>query len=866
MYYLNRFRYAGRVSFMLFLLNFSYNVFGQNIEPSKTNQIAKSVQEARENRIEFKDFELFTPVSGQLSIRTADVVKQSTVAELDSRKMETLLALKPNGISISVPFLNSSIQIELIKQNILTEDFEVYTSESPNKPISYKQGVFYRGIIQGDENSVVGLSFFDGVLYGMISSSTLGNVTINQVEKGNNYLIYSDKDLTVINPFSCAAQEPEGYAEEVRNTLRDQLESRASKCVKVYLETDYALYVNKGYSTTNVTNYITAVFNNLATLYANEQITTQISQIYIWTTQDSYSKTSSSTALTQFKSARPSYNGNIAHLAALGGNNLGGVAWVNALCSNYGYAYSNITSTYNNVPVYSWTVEVMTHEMGHNLGSPHTQSCTWQGGALDNCYTPEGNCNPGPPPTNGGTIMSYCHLTSYGINFNNGFGSQPGNLVRAKVSAATCLGTCDNGSCNSPSGLAVTNIQNTTATVSWNAVSGSTGYEVQYRQSGGSWTLLPATTYTTLNLTGLTVGKTYEVQVRTKCASGTSAWSPSVSFTMGSSCGTVNGLTASNITSTTATASWNALSGAISYDLEYKVSTSNTWYLFNTTGTGVNFTGLAPGTTYNLRVRANCASGSGAYSAIVNFTTQSSGDQSYCNSRGYTADYEWIDLVRINTINNPSGSNAGYGNFTNLSTNVTKGTTYSLTISAGLTSNYIEYWNVWIDYNRDGDFNDTGENPIHFSSNSSGNIVNSITIPTTASVGTTRMRVSMKYGGYATNCQAFPYGEVEDYTLNIVSSFRLPSNNELSIEDVSIYPNPITDLVTVTFQSTGDGRVDLNVMNIDGKTVQSAQYDIQEGLNSIPMGMSDIAPGLYVIEIKDGHSRKYVKIVKAPTH
>jgi len=84
---------------MLFLLNFSYNVFGQNIEPSKTNQIAKSVQEARENRIEFKDFELFTPVSGQLSIRTADVVKQSTVAELDSRKMETLLALKPNGIS-----------------------------------------------------------------------------------------------------------------------------------------------------------------------------------------------------------------------------------------------------------------------------------------------------------------------------------------------------------------------------------------------------------------------------------------------------------------------------------------------------------------------------------------------------------------------------------------------------------------------------------------------------------------------------------------------------------------------------------------------------------------------------------------------
>ncbi len=224
----------------------------------------------------------------------------------------------------------------------------------------------------------------------------------------------------------------------------------ADKCVRVYLECDYALNQNKG-GVAGATNFITAVFNNLATLYANEQITTIISQVFVWTTQDSYPTSSSSSALTTFKNTRPTFNGDLAHLAALGGQNVGGVAWVDVLCnSSYRYAYSNIYSSYSTVPTYSWSVQVMTHEMGHNLGSPHTQSCSWSGGALDNCYTTEGGCAPGPAPVNGGTIMSYCHLTSNGINFNNGFGTQPGNLIRNRVNAASCLTACTpgGGSCH----------------------------------------------------------------------------------------------------------------------------------------------------------------------------------------------------------------------------------------------------------------------------------------------------------------------------------------------------------------------------------------------------------------------------------
>src|SRR5690606_25076174 len=122
-----------------------------------------------------------------------------------------------------------------------------------------------------------------------------------------------------------------------------------------------------------------------------------LSEVFVWTVKDPYSTKSSVTALNQFRTGRKNFNGDIAHLAALGGRSLGGVAWLDVICNTgYRYGYSNIHSTYENVPVFSWSVEVIAHEIGHNLGSRHTHWCGWKNGPIDNCYTPEGKCTPGP--------------------------------------------------------------------------------------------------------------------------------------------------------------------------------------------------------------------------------------------------------------------------------------------------------------------------------------------------------------------------------------------------------------------------------------------------------------------------------------
>ena len=114
--------------------------------------------------------------------------------------------------------------------------------------------------------------------------------------------------------------------------------SRAlSDCVRLYLEVDYDIYVNKGSTTTAVTNYITGIFNQVSTLYANEQINTVVSEIVVWTQQSPYNSTSSINMLNAFTANRQGFNGDLAQLLSYKAS--GGVAYVDGLCrSNPDYS------------------------------------------------------------------------------------------------------------------------------------------------------------------------------------------------------------------------------------------------------------------------------------------------------------------------------------------------------------------------------------------------------------------------------------------------------------------------------------------------------------------------------------------------
>ncbi|MGG5488302.1 GEVED domain-containing protein, partial [Gaetbulibacter sp. PBL-D1] len=112
-----------------------------------------------------------------------------------------------------------------------------------------------------------------------------------------------------------------------------------------------------------------------------------------------------------------------------------------------------------------------------------------------------------------------------------------------------------------------------------------------------------------------------------------------------------------------------------------------------------------------------------------------------------------------------------YSDFTSISTTLTKGSQYTITVTPTWTgTTYNEAYSVWIDYNRDGDFNDAGEQVWTQSPTQTTPVSGAFTIPTNAVENATRMRVSMKYNGVPTACESFTYGEVEDYTVVIQGS------------------------------------------------------------------------------------------------
>jgi hypothetical protein len=88
-------------------------------------------------------------------------------------------------------------------------------------------------------------------------------------------------------------------------------------------------------------------------------------------------------------------------------------------------------------------------------------------------------------------------------------------------------------------------------------------------------------------------------------------------------CGTPGSLAAASITTTGATISWGAVSGATSYNVQYKLGTATTWTTVTSATTSLAISGLTAATTYNYQVQAVCASGTGAYSTAASFTTSS---------------------------------------------------------------------------------------------------------------------------------------------------------------------------------------------------------------------------------------------------
>lgn len=144
----------------------------------------------------------------------------------------------------------------------------------------------------------------------------------------------------------------------------------------------------------------------------------------------------------------------------------------------------------------------------------------------------------------------------------------------------------------------------------------------------------------------------------------------------------------------------------------------------------------------------------------------------YCTMRANTSSYEWIRSITVGSTTNLSNNNGGYGDYVGTVIPVSTGANTVSFVPGFAYGAYPESWRVWMDLNRDGTF---AVNELVFSGSGSSTVTGTMTIPSTALLGTTRMRVVMNYGSGATNpCGTVSYGEVEDYSVNISTGTSSP--------------------------------------------------------------------------------------------
>jgi hypothetical protein len=404
--------------------------------------------------------------------------------------------------------------------------------------------------------------------------------------------------------------------------------------------------------------------------------------------------------------------------------------------------------------------------------------------------------------------------------------------------------------CSAPTNLSTTGITATAATAKWNAVSGASSYNLDYKLSSSpDWvTIANGTTSLQWTISVLDPTTSYDWRVSANCTSGASSYTQT-QFTTGAigSCAAPGGLSASNIASTTATLNWSPVSGSFSYSVEYKPVSSSSWIFATagTAGTSVNLYSLSASTTYDWRIHSTCSVVEGSGYSYAQFTTSGSNPPppppSGCpGASDVSTNGTMSGAAQINLNTDVKGTIAPVGDIDY----------YKFTISSAGT---FTVWLTTLPGNYDLALFNSNGTQIGISKNK----------------GTRNESISVSVSPGTFYAKVYPTGSANSatscYTLKVLTITATKAaitsasmeNNMNSEFAVNLFPNPAGDQLNIMVQGS-DNRSEIKVYNLMGKLV------MQQGSgNTITqLNISKLPAGVYMLNVNNGKEMKAAKFVK----
>lgn len=315
---------------------------------------------------------------------------------------------------------------------------------------------------------------------------------------------------------------------------------------------------------------------------------------------------------------------------------------------------------------------------------------------------------------------------------------------------------------------------------------------------------------------------------------------------------------------------WQAVSGSTYYNVKIGTTSGSADAVNNIVPASKlsNTAFLNKNTTYYLSITAFNSLGGAVGCQEIVFSTNST--IRYCGPVGGIK-AEPITYVKFAGINNSSSANnasAIHEYFTEINGAVEPNNSYQISLNGNTEGDFSSKYVVFIDWNQNGNFNDSGE--VYFGDGSleqtdsdgitSFPITAMISVPTGAKIGDTRMRVKKSF-----NNGAFPdlsdftnpctlaanYGQVEDYTLTVKEPVL--GTAAVSKTLVTVFPNPFHDVLKI---SDVKGMKSISIHDLSGKQIKNVKPVVE-------LHLSNLKAGLYIVTLHmDDGTTHSIKVIK----